>query len=147
MKALRFLSVVVLLLAACSSAKKVSPVLQNDEDGIVNKYWKLVVLNDQRVVMHEDQERETHLILRSNGTVSGHTGCNILNGQFALKPDNRIQFFDMKSTLRYCNEVPYESEFGNALHTAVSYYHSNDTLSLKDAAQKTTATFIAIYLK
>ena len=131
---------------ACHSPKKSVNSTADTKTEIVNKYWKLLELNGERIQMSNDQERETHLILRQDGSLSGHSGCNSINGSFELNDKNRILFKNRITTLRSCEEVPYEAAFNNALHTATRYTFSKDTMRLQNQAGITTATFIAVYL-
>lgn len=131
---------------ACHSPKKSVVSAADTKTEIVNKYWKLLELNGDRIQMGDGQERETHLILRQDGSLSGHTGCNSINGNFELNDKNRILFKNIITTLRSCAEVPYEAAFNNALHTATRYTYRKDTMRLQNQEGTNTATFIAVYL-
>lgn len=146
MKQLCYTIAAALLFAACQNSRKVIPATLPEEN-IVNKYWKLIALNGRPIKMAQGQEQETHFTLRSDSTVTGHTGCNGIGGKYELHPGNRIHFKEMISTLRYCDEVPYESEFNQALLETSHYKSQHDTLWLDSGNGAPRAVFIAVYLR
>jgi heat shock protein HslJ len=84
-----------------------------NEAEIVNKYWKLVELDGQKVSMKENQEREQYFMLKSDGTVSGFAGCNYFNGTYTLKEGMRLKFEEnMALTMKACPDIEEnETEF------------------------------------
>lgn len=137
----------VLLLAACTNTRKTTGTTASTDETIVNKYWKLFQLEGKPITMSDNQEREAHFILGSDGRVKGHTGCNGLGGEYKLEAGHRIRFSNMLGTLRYCEEVPWESEFKNVFNIADNYTMHNDTLWLNVGRRAPLAGFVAVYLK
>ena len=113
---------------------------------VVNKYWKLTVLDGTPVTMEAAQEREAHFILRSDGSFSGFGGCNSFSGSYELKDSNRIDFDEnMAVTMRACLELKLdERAFLNVFYNADSYLLNGDQLSLKKGST-TLAVFEAVY--
>ena len=112
---------------------------------IKEKYWKLIELNGQAVTMGEDQEREAHFMLKSDGRVNGYSGCNALSGIYQLDEGYRIRFLDMAATMRICPESDKEREFLDVLNTTDNYSHYGDTLTLNKARMAPLAVFHAVY--
>lgn len=74
-----------------------------EEEEIINKYWKLITLDGQPVLMTADQEKEQYFILKSDNTINGFAGCNYFNGTYELQELNRIRFNEnMAVTKKYC---------------------------------------------
>jgi len=113
---------------------------------VLNKYWKLTVLDGKPVTMEAAQEREAHFILRSDGSISGFGGCNGFSGSYELKDNNRILFNEnMAVTMRTCTELKMdERAYLNVFHNADSYTLNGDTLHLKKG-NSALAVFEAIY--
>ncbi len=113
---------------------------------VVNKYWKLTVLDGKPVTMGAAQEREAHFILKSDGSLSGFGGCNSFSGSYELKDSNRIDFDEnMAVTMRACPELKMdERAFLNVFYNADSYVQDGDTLTLEDG-KKALAVFEAVY--
>ena len=58
-----------------------------DNNSVINKYWKLITLEGQKVTMSENQEREAHFILKpEQNSITGFAGCNTFGGTYTLKP-------------------------------------------------------------
>lgn len=113
---------------------------------VVNKYWKLTVLDGKPVTMEAAQEREAHFILKSDGSLSGFGGCNSFSGSYELKDSNRIDFDEnMAVTMRACPELKTdERAFLNVFYNADTYTLNGDTLTLEDG-KNALAVFEAIY--
>ena len=112
---------------------------------IKEKYWKLIELNGQPVMMGEDQEREAHFTLRQDNRVTGYSGCNALSGTYHLEEGYRIQFTDLAVSMRICPESEKEREFLDVLNTTDNYSHTGDTLTLNKARMAPLAMFEAVY--
>lgn len=114
---------------------------------ITNKYWKLITLEGKKVTMAENQERETHFILRpEEHIITGFAGCNTFNGTYTLKDGWRIHFSKMASTLKLCPDVDVnEAEFLQVFELADNYTVHEDTLSLNVGKRAPLAVFKAVY--
>jgi len=108
-----------------------------------NTYWKLTRIGDEPVYLGT-QQREPHMVLRSNdSTVSGFSGCNRLQGAYAL--DGRsIEFSQMASTMMACTEgAATERAFISALGRARSWRLIGEHLDLYDGDGSLVARFEA----
>jgi len=95
-------------------------------------YWKLTRLGDDPVIV-EPQQREPHLVLRSDGQVTGFTGCNQLTGPYTVD-GSMISFGPLAVTLRACLQgMETETAFARALNSAVQLRVSAHHLELLDA--------------
>lgn len=156
-----FLSLLSLVLISCDGNKKaeneaatddVATVLldadQAETDQIItDKYWKLIKLEGQDVVMGENQEREIFFMLKSeDNTVGGFAGCNSITGEYELEEGNRIRFKNMGITMMLCPDLDLkESKFMEVFELADNYTFHNDTLELNVAKRAPLAVFVAVY--
>jgi heat shock protein HslJ len=74
----------------------------------------------------------------SNGQLYASTGCNVLNGKYAIEGNDRIKFSDMLSTMKYCPDVEFESlitatvKDGNTVYASIKRTGSDSFLYLTD---------------
>jgi copper homeostasis protein (lipoprotein) len=120
---------------------------KRDDIAITEKYWKLIELNGKPVVVKEGM-REPHLILKSDGKVNGHGGCNGFFGEYELNEQTmRVHFSKIGSTLMACLEPTVEDEFHKVLNTVDNFSTDGDNLSLNKARMAPLARFKVVYLK
>lgn len=121
--------------------------LKAKDSSIVNKYWKLIMLEGKKVSMVKNQEREAYFILRSEqNSVTGFAGCNTFNGTYTLTEGWRIRFSQMATTLMACPDVNVnEGEFLKVFELADNYTIHSDTLSLNVGRRAPLAVFEAVY--
>lgn len=118
-----------------------------DNNSIINKYWKLITLEGQKITMSENQEREAHFILKpEQNSITGFAGCNAFGGTYTLEPGWRIRFSQMAATLKACPDVDFnEHEFLKVFELADNYTIHSDTLSLNVGRRAPLAVFEAVY--
>lgn len=123
-----------------------SLTIMNDNP-IINKYWKLISLNNKKVEMTETQEREIYFILKENGVITGFAGCNDFNGQYELKEQNRVLIKEnLALTMKLCPDAnTKEDEFINMFKQIDNYNLNADTLVVFSKEKKSLARFEAIY--
>jgi heat shock protein HslJ len=116
---------------------------------IAGKYWKLVKLGGQNVVMSEAQEREAHFILKAEeNRLTGFSGCNTFFGFYSLDEGKRIHFDQVGSTRRACPDVQLnEYEFLQVFNLADTFSLNGDTLVLSTEDRTQLAVFQAIYFQ
>ncbi len=109
-------------------------------------YWKLTRLGDRPVLLHP-QQREPHLVLRSEGhRVSGFGGCNQLMSGYTVEGKS-IAFSPMASTMMACAEgAETERAFIGALERARSWRLVGQHLDFFDEAGELAARFEARYM-
>ncbi len=148
-KLIIFINLVFSLLA-CNPKKETiqnSPTNNREEISIVEKYWKLIELNGQKIDDLATQGREAHFVLeQDNNRVLGNSSCNHFGGNYQLSAGNRIQFSDLFSTRMACANMEIEYQFINALEAADNYTltTTGDTLSLNKARMATLARFVLL---
>jgi len=121
-------------------------LLKRPEESLLNKYWKLVELNGQAIKTTEGARREMHFILKVNGQLQAHGGCNSISGNYKLQEDQkRIQFTSLMSTKMACPNLGKEQEFLKVLGNVDNYSISGDKLSLQKAKMAPQARFEAVY--
>ncbi len=157
MKAPLIIAIIALVIfSSCGSSRKAnqenndsSPLGQKDNEGIVNKYWKLVTLEGQNITMAANQERESYFMLKADSNrVTGFAGCNNFTGTYTLETGCRIRFSQMATTMKACPDVDVnEGEFLKVFELADNYTLNADTLSLNVGRRAPLAVFHAVYFK
>ncbi|NGX85302.1 META domain-containing protein [Aequorivita sp. KMM 9714] len=127
--------------------KSIAKFIEMSKSEIVNKYWKLVTLDDKKVEMAPNQEREQYFILRSDNIFSGFAGCNQFSGAFELKENHKIRFDEnIRVTMKAClDDNINEQDFLKIFTLADNYTINGDTLILKTDKNATLAVFQAVY--
>ncbi len=117
-----------------------------EDEGIVNKYWKLKILERKSVKMTANQEKEQYFILKSESTINGFAGCNQFNGTYEIQSGNRIHFKEnMALTMKICPDVDInESDFLEVFKLADNYTINGNTLSLNVGRRAPLAVFEAV---
>ncbi len=89
------------------------PVRDFDQQ-IEGKYWKLIELEGETVLMAKNQEREIHFKLNATeNKINGFAGCNNFFGTYELEEDKmRIKFSQLASTMMACPDA--EAKFDAA---------------------------------
>lgn len=121
-------------------------VLTKINDGVMEKYWKLVELNGQPV---PTLEREPYLILKAeDGRVNGFGGCNGFTGSYELdETTSRIRFDQIASTMMACTSgMDVEKAFHELLRTVDNYSLNGEHLTLNRTRMAPLARFEAVYL-
>lgn len=121
-------------------------LLKRPEESPLNKYWKLVELNGQAIKTPKGARKEIHFILKANGQLQAHGGCNSVSGNYKLQEEQkRIQFTGLMSTKMACPNLGKEQEFLKVLGSVDNYSISGDKLSLQKAKMAPQARFEAVY--
>ena len=111
-----------------------------------DNYWKLTRLGDEPVIV-EPQQREPHLVLRSDGKVTGFAGCNQFTGSYTVD-GSTIDFGPLAMTQRAClSGMETEAAFTNALNATVRFRLLAHYLELLDADGRTVARLEARELR
>lgn len=134
-------------LLACSTKKEAIKNLptNNSNISVVEKYWKLIELNGQKIENLILQGREAHFVLQQdNNRVVGNGGCNNFGGNYQLLEGSRIKFSDLFSTRMACPKMEMEYQFINVLEMADNYTLTGDTLSLNKARMAPLARFVFV---
>ncbi|SDI48876.1 YbaY family lipoprotein [Aliiruegeria lutimaris] len=120
------------------------PEASMPDSDFVNTYWKLLTLNGEEVPVANDQ-REPHVILRSDGTYNATVGCNMISGAYEVS-GAEVEFKPGPMTMMACIP-PYDSFENNlvkTLESAASFGISGESMELLDPAGGTLATFRAV---
>ncbi|SDY04087.1 META domain-containing protein [Hymenobacter psychrophilus] len=140
------------LLTGCESARNTATTpdatsgMSQKTEGILNKHWQLVMLENQPVKMAPGQERAAHFMLTDSSRVVGYGGCNSLNGSYELNEQQmRLRFTNLLTTLRACPGPENERQFLDVLNQADNYTVRGDTLMLNVGRRAPLAVFHAVY--
>ena len=138
------LAALILTIVGCNSAKK--NTVEESDNGITEKHWKLITLDGKTITTKENQEREIFITLDTKeNRVTGFAGCNGLSGAYTLEDGNRIQFKNMAVTMKTCPDVAVnESEFLEIFELADNYTIQNNVLSLNVGRRAPLAVFEAV---
>jgi heat shock protein HslJ len=150
------LSLLSFVLISCGSNKKADNETANEkietelaetDEVITEKYWKLITLEGQEVIMEENQEREIFFVLKAEeNTVAGFAGCNSITGEFDLEEGSRIRFKNMGITMMLCPDLEVnETGLMEVFDLADNFRIHNDTLQLNVGRRAPLAVFAAVY--
>lgn len=118
------------------------------DNTISEKYWKLIELNEKKIILEKNQDTAPHLILNDeNSLVYGNGGCNDIHGFYELAEGNKIKFSKIATTKMFCNYMEMEQALLNVLERTDNYSVKNDTVTLKNATMVSLAKFQLIYAK
>jgi heat shock protein HslJ len=150
-KKILFQTACLIVLAFLMGACKTTSRLPVQQDGITEKYWKLIEINGKPVVMDASVSREPHIILKAeDNRINGNGGCNTLSGTYEIdRAANRIKFSQMASTMMACIDMEVENELKRVLESVDNYSLSADGkyLSLNRARMAPLAKFEVVYLR
>jgi heat shock protein HslJ len=111
-----------------------------------DNYWKLTRLGDEPVIV-EPQQREPHLVLRSDGQVTGFAGCNQFTGSYTVD-GSTLEFGPLAMTQRAClSGMETEAAFATAMKETVRFRLLAHYLELLDADGRTVARLEARELR
>lgn len=139
----------VIVLGFCS-CKTSSTSSKKSDDGITEKYWKLIEIEGQPVVVDNRMRAEPHIILKKeDNRITGTSGCNTFNGTYEIKAPNGISFSKMASTMMACLNMDIENKMLHVFEITDNYTLSSDGkyLSLNRARMAPLARFEVVYLK
>lgn len=142
MKKILFFTVLSLLLNSCTT---INPNKKDFDSQIQEKYWKLISLNGEKVVMAKNQEREVYFILKNDKTLKGFSGCNNFGGNYSISKNNKVKFLNISSTEMACPDLKInEQKVLNLFTNEKDYSIEKDTLKMYQS-EKVVATFEAVY--
>jgi heat shock protein HslJ len=108
--------------------------------GLLNTYWKLILLNDTEVA-GRDSQREPNIFLSAENRITGSDGCNRMSGTYTLDGE-KLTFGPMAGTRMACADVGEQAQtFNEALTKVASYTVHSDQLELRDASGLVIARF------
>lgn len=125
--------------AAVTPAETPSP----PNGGLLNTYWKLILLNDKDITA-VDSQKEPNILLNAENRITGSDGCNSLAGSYLLDGE-KLTFGEMAGTRMACAEGGEQAQvFNEALTKVASYTVHSDQLELRDATGLVVARFKAV---
>ncbi|AMD02415.1 MULTISPECIES: META domain-containing protein [Halomonas] len=123
------LALVAMTLAACGG-KPTEPTRQDEvrvssDHPVVGQRWNLLLVGtDERLSM----PTTPHFVIAPDGRVTGHDGCNTINGKVQLDDGNRIQFRELATTKMGCPQLDDASRVTGMMETAYRYLIDHDRL-------------------
>ncbi|HEX7846551.1 MAG TPA: copper resistance protein NlpE N-terminal domain-containing protein [Chitinophagaceae bacterium] len=120
-------------------------VLSKDKYALVDKYWRLIELNGERLPADIISSERPHIFLSDeSGELQGSVGCKELAGKYKLTAVNNIAFSQTSSNFSNCGNKELQSNFLKALQSADSFIIQDDILILSRAGIITLARFKAL---
>lgn len=124
-----------------------SSVMPQEDTPILEKYWKLVTLNDRSVVSRDPRQSEPHMIFkRFKNELRGNGGCNSFTADYQLFGKDSITITPVKAGENSCKNLSTENRFFKFLAKAKKYEVVDDSLFMRDETGRLNATFTAVYL-
>ncbi|EWH01205.1 META domain-containing protein [Halomonas sp. BC04] len=123
------LALVAMTLAACGG-KPTEPTRQDEvrvssDHPVVGQRWNLLLVGtNERLSM----PTTPHFVIAADGRVTGHDGCNAINGKVQLDGSNRIQFRELASTKMGCPQLDDARRVTTMMETAYRYLIDHDRL-------------------
>ncbi len=102
----KFFAIAACVAALSASAGTVNPELLNGE-------WMIKAVGAAHISVEEDYPY-IHFVAEDNAFYASN-GCNILNGIFTVGADNRLTFHNVMSTMKYCQDTPYDAQISKVL--------------------------------
>lgn len=103
-------------------------ILKKQDDSLFGKKFVLSTLNDKSIdsgevfITFDEEENRFY----------GKGGCNLMNGNFLLKGENKLSLSQVIYTKMACHNVEYEMQFFMMLGKVNAYELNGDTLIFKD---------------
>lgn len=112
---------------------------------LAETYWRLTELMGKPVEAVAQGKKEVHIILKQeDNRIQGFAGCNTINGEYELKPGNRIRFSKVTATLMACPDMNIENQLKKVIERADNYAIKGNMLSLNKARMAPLARFEAV---
>jgi heat shock protein HslJ len=149
MKRLLFSAFVLLLLASCGTSKNTNSTTnddspfdpEGDRQELVDDTWVFMRIYGNDIAGTEGRELP-QLTFSEDGTFSGHTGCNPINGSYTLEDGLRIKFDRVASGLALCEDVTYEADLLEVINETDNYTLNDGVLSLNKARMAPMAQLV-----
>ena len=114
------------LLVSCSHKTTPVEAVKNDFSGT----WQILSVNGTIVVKKDAGKEMPYLDFNTvNGTMTGTTGCNRLNGKATIT-NNRINFGPIATTMMLCPNAQYERPILQTLIGNLSYTYEHEIISI-----------------
>ena len=84
----------------------------------LNGEWTIQEVNGEKV---SGDERPYINFESASGRFYGSNGCNIINGDFIVKAGNKIEFANLISTMKMCENAPFEMLINTGIAQATSF--------------------------
>lgn len=110
---------------------------------LVEKYWKLISINDRDVTKDDFMSKEPHINFKAEfNRVGGNDGCNGFGGNYFIK-GNKLTFEKVMSTMMACPDSYVYNHFMKTLRDEVTFEVTEETLILR--SEKDVLKFEAVY--
>ncbi len=109
------------------------------------KYWKLFSIEGDKVLIYDKtalSKKNAHLIFKSNGRVTGNTGCNIVNARFE-REKNVTHFIGVVTSKNQCSKESskIEERFINFLQKSEYMIVNESSLTIYNKNKDITLIF------
>ena len=118
-------------------------VLNKVQDQLVGEKWHLVSFRGDEVQFTEAKAERAYIQFNDDYTITGYTGCNTMQGAYAVDDAQNIKFSKLVNTLQACPEMETENEFLKAINTTAAFGFEDHALVMYDKDHQKLATFKA----
>jgi len=112
-----------------------SYVLNQIDDKLVEKKWKLVEINGVALSSMKPQPTTGSFIIFqiSGNRMNGNSGCNNFTGTYKMEPAAGLHFSGVASTRKMCADMTIEDQMNKLFQSVDSYSIQGGALSLNGA--------------
>jgi heat shock protein HslJ len=129
MKALSFLTPLIVILFMACHTHRVAMMDAADSDVLYSASWNLAELDGQPVILdNEDSYAYLTFDEASPYRIYGYSGCNSIGGTYSIGTDNRLSFTPLAVTKRYCADNSIETKMLTSLRDVDGWDIANNQL-------------------
>ncbi len=118
-------------------------ILNKVNDRLAGKKWHLFSFRGEEIQYKEAVSEHAYIEFNEDFTIIGYTGCNNLQGAYAVEDAQKLKFSQLINTLKACPEMKIEAEFLKTVNATVAYEFEEHALIMYDKDHQKLATFKA----
>lgn len=117
-------------------------ILSKNNVALSNKKWTITELYGKPYQAESTMKKEGYIQFDDNTNgFSASAGCNQMNGEFSIKPNDKLELGKIMSTMMACPDMSAEVSLGKALEATKSFQINQDELNLLEKDQTVIAKF------
>ncbi len=109
---------------------------KTDSKWRLNNIWALVAINGKTITVPEGSKKPNLRIQLADMGFSGNDGCNQMMGKIRNVTGNKIEFYELATTMMVCEDMTTPRAFSEALMQSKIYQIKNSELTLFSADKK-----------
>ncbi|MDE6207828.1 MAG: META domain-containing protein [Muribaculaceae bacterium] len=100
--------------AAVAEVKAQAPT----KEQLLGGQWSIIAVGKTQINLEDDQP---YVNFDADGRFYANDGCNIINGDYAVKSDGKMLFSNVLSTMKYCPELDFTPSIASVFATEDAY--------------------------